>query len=472
MSARVSGGLAFGGGCLVTIAYAIGGAGYISDDYYMEDIVRNDGVIDAMVFFGFEAPARPLMGPYFAILYGVLPHFAGAQWLLLAAVNGLATLALWVYTRRTVGVEIGIYATAVFILLPNHSAVRFWHAGGNIALAVALVLLAAVCLHAGRSPWLGGALLVAGMLVYEAVFGLAIGLIGCWLIEARFVGTDRLSAMEIRRRVRVAAVMATMLTVAALTAYLRSPKRVSLEQTGPGWPDRQALDGLLGEGLTGASGLGVISLVVVAGACAWGVASFLPSFGANRSDIDRGFRFGAVLLVSSTAPLIYVGREFGVSGVFDRDNYVPSVGIVLLIGSVWALAASRFRTASHIAAVALLMWLASATIDDLGEYRDAVARGDALVEELVRNVDPSGSTVIVVPPLENWRNLEAFIYPADLAIALTWFHGEEWRNTRMPWTTGACVEIAEESLASGHEVVVYDRRTGGVSSSCEAVGGG
>lgn len=141
---------------------------------------------------------------------------------------------------------------------------------------------------------------------------------------------------------------------------------------------------------------------------------------------------GAALAVVSALPFFVSGSIFGTTGVFDRNNLVPGVGVALVLGSMWSVMRTRSEVLAAVVGAIVLGWFAFLQAEDVANYADAVSRGDRLVAALAASGADDEGYIIVVPRQEDTgTGLADFIYDNDLVGAMRYRHGGDWSSTQL-----------------------------------------
>jgi len=325
---------------------------------------------------------------------------------------------------------------------------RLWTIVATYPMAMALVLLGVREVDRGRLVR-GAVLLAAATLLYEGSVGLGLGLLGLWALA------------DLRRRLPPAALVAVPTVAAAVFAYLLSPKRdlgpKPLNNLGTLYP------GNLGLGLWGSSTVAVVAGVALMLGLVAAFAQLLPSWRSDHRE-GRWALLGVLLFLAGAAPFLASGAPFATTGLFDRNNVAPALGVALLLGSLWAMLARHAALLAKAVGVAVVVWFAVLQVEDVTNYADAVERGDDVVAALAAAPGVDDSTPILVVPAQEsaGTGLADFVYDGDLVGALRYRHGGDWSGIRL-------IENAKcEQLASTvSELQVWDWTT----STLSVVGG-
>ena len=422
-----------------SLLWAASSPDLLTDDFAHLDRLRRLGVWDAAWSWSFEHPARPLLGPYHLVTYGLIGDRPVLHALLMAALNAALAIAIWQYGRRWIGSEVALAAALLFAVAPNRASTRLWFATGNYLLAALIVLVAAHLLAHHRRPVAAAATFAAGVLLFEGVIGLVVGLLVLWTLPA------------VRQRIQTAALVVVPSLCAAAWMYALSPKR----RSGPD-PNIEASLSTLGHGLFG-SGFWGEGLTSYLGACAFaalvvlGAVAQLPSFSALRPRTPA-VMVGIVLTAFSTAPFAGAGVTFAVRGIFDRSNAIPLLGACLLLAGSVELVGRRHRRGLVAGGALLLAYLLSLGLQDVADYADAADEGRLIVERVLEDVPADPSVVVVWPVPEHGTGVAAFIYPGDLDAALRLRYERRPGRTILPWSAEQCATFARaEPDAVGYD---------------------
>lgn len=417
------------------------GAGYLSDDYVVARNLQRAGLLRGLWDLATVAPARPGAAPYYLAVYEGIGSHSAIQALVLAALNALVALAVWQAMRAVVRERTATVAALVFAAAPNRGATRMWFQVGPYLVAVGLVALVVVLLWRADRPLLAATLAVLAVLTYEGTAGVAVAAFGGWAVgDPRARRWPAFSAL-------------TAIAAAALAAWASSPK---LDVDGPGPFEHAGTipSGLLGSGLWGHDAAGAVGLAALVAGLGVLVASYLPSF-RRPGPLRREVLIGTALTALAVGPFLVGGAPFAVRGIFDRNNLVPGLGVCLILGAVLGTLAGRRLGVAVVAVV--LGGMSVANLGDLADYRAAVDDGEALRAAVLEDVDPTAGTVVVVPPLDESRGVEAFILDGDLTAALELTAGEAWASVVMPERPETCRRIVAQAIGAGAIVHVYDR---------------
>lgn len=428
---------------LPSLAWGIKGADYLTDDFVLANDMARRGVLRSSWDLAVVAPRRPGAAPYFGMIYGAIGDHPAVQASLLAVLNALVVLVLWRALRRVISPDAALVAALVFAVVPNRGSTRMWFAVGSNVLALVCVLVGFVLASRERHPPAVVAL-VLGVLMYEGVAGLALLAVVWWWSGAP------------RERWARALTPAGAVVVTAGVLWAVSPKR-DVDGPGPFHHAGTILSGVLGHGFWGNEVVGALAsmaILVLAAVCA---AQLLPSFRRSSGPVPREVVVGAVIVLVASMPFMVGGAPFAVRGIFDRNNLVPDVGVCVILGSVLAAVVRRSRPLGFAATAAVALLLAAGNLQDVRDYRAAVADGQALASRLERDVDPTVGQVVVLPPLPGDTGVDQFILGNDLTAAMELRLGRAWRAVRMPALTDDCEAVIADAARSGEPVFVYQR---------------
>lgn len=428
-----------------SILWAARGADYLTDDFPVARLIAREGLLQGGWQLGTVGPARPAAAPYYLLVYDVIGANVIAQALLLAALNALVAVIVWRALLTVVSEHTALLAATVFAVAPNRGATRLWFQLGPYLVALACLAVGAALLL-GRDRYVSGAaLVVLSILTYEGVAGVALLCVGGWLLQQR------------GRRWPPAAAVVAVAGSAIATMWVLSPKR---DAEGPGPFDHVDTigSGVLGAGFWGNELLGAIGILAVLLAVTLTLVTFLPSY--RRHDlVQREVLIGAAIVVMAVGPFVVGGAPFAARGIFDRNNLVPGIGVSLIVGALLA-AAWRWRAGTGaVLAAGVVTVLAVGNVQDVQDYRAAVREGRALERDVVRDIDPTIGTVVVLPPLAGERGVAQFILDNDLTAALELHYGSEWSSVSMPYRVETCRHRLEAALEAGRPALIYDRLT-------------
>ena len=306
---------------------------FLTDDFGHALTFEREGLIGGALERSFESTGRPLVGLYYLFVYGLVGDNPVAHALVLATAQqraghrglarGSTTASARCRLHRRAGArhrsEPGQHALVV-----RNRQLRPGHDPRDSSDSAALAIR--------NRPILASVLLAAGVLLFEGTAGLVAALIGLWILE------------EPGPRWKVGVATGAPAAIAAAGMYLASPKR------GGGSPPpldslRSMPEGLLG---TGTLGQTTSRRTRIRRArrrtIAWSLLRLLPSFGSSAA-VHRTVRIGTVIAVCSALPFVVGGSPFATSGIFDRTNLMPVLGVCIILGAL--IARPRNATARH-----------------------------------------------------------------------------------------------------------------------------
>lgn len=402
---------------LPTLAWGLFGGGFLTDDWSVWLVFDQLGVGGGLRRLAFEQPARPLAAPYYGLLYLVIGDVPVLQALILAMINAGVVVAAWAAGRRLLPPSVLWPGLVVLALAPNHAATRFWFVVGTYPLALICIFVGLVLLDR-RRPISAAAVFVAATVLYEGVVALGVALVAVWTIP------------HLRDRSPSAAIVVLPTAAVAGISFALSPKRGG---GGPGPLDNAEsfLPGQVGVGLWGSPGIAYAAGLVVLIGLSAALVSFLPSFRGLLPHASLVL-VGAALMVAAATPFLASGSIFGTTGVFDRNNLVPSVGVALVLGALWAAVHATSRPLAWIVGAAVASVFIVQQVDDLLNWRRAVRHGDSLVADIAAADLDSSRPLLVVPsqPGEG-TGVADFIYDGDLQGALRYELGGDWSDVRL-----------------------------------------
>ncbi len=398
---------------LPSLASGLLGGGFLTDDWGVWLVFDQNGLVDGLWQLAFEQPARPFAAPYYAVLYEVIGDRPVLQGLIIAAVNASLLVTAWLFGRHVLPAKVLWPTLVVFALAPNHAMTRLWFVVGTYPLALAMMFLGLWQLLRRRNLAAAG-LLAAGTLVYEGVVVLAVTLVVMWAAPAW------------RERLRAAFVAVTPAVVVAAGLFLLSPKR---DGDGPDPFDNASslVSAHFGTGMWEYPLLAQVVGAVLLLAVVVAVAAQLPSWRSSSIE-PRWLLIGVVVMLAGAAPFMYAGAVFATTGLFDRNNLVPSVGTALVLGSGWAWLRSWRPNIAAVVAIGGISWFAAMQAVDVDNFRQAVSRGDAVIGALAAapGVDDASPIIVVPEQVSNGTGMADFVYHGDLVAAMRYRHGGDW----------------------------------------------
>jgi len=432
---------------LPSLLWAASGPVFIHDDFWLLD-GYGQGDVGASLRALWEgatvAPARPGASLYYALTYALFGDHPLPHTLAQAAVNAAAAVLVLLAAEKLWREDVALAVGAIYAVLPNRGSTQLWAAVAPNAIAVGLVA-GAVLLLTRKRPVLATLALVAAVLTYEGVFGVALLVVAWWVLRDRRAHAWPWGAASI------GALLAT-----AAFSFLRSPKRqvttaglgidrVISSQIGTGvfvwaWP------AMIGSALVL---LGVLTVLVV------------PGEGRTRyrTDMVRALvLWGACLL-----PFVAVRWPIGSEGFFDRANVVIGLGTAAVLGVVLAWLVDLVpRPVGVVLAGGLVGLFAVGSLTDVAAYRTARDDGAALLAQVLADVAPTDRTVRIVPPPPAEQGVAQYASGGNLTDAVRQARGDHVEFWLIP-------EVEPQPPPA--DAVCYDRLAR-VVRPCTAADGG
>jgi len=294
---------------VLAIPYAVMGPKFILDDWFTVYWRSTRGLLRTSD----QLRSRPGAWLTFVLEFGLIGRHPLAIYLVKVALTAVTAVLIFYVARRLVTAPIAGGIAAMWVVLPNHSALEHWASTMGIQVSLILLLAGALLLlraaDAGRAPVAAVACFVASALCYEATLAASV---------LALVVLPRLRGR--RTPIRTLALELAPLFAAAAWMYAHSQH----EKTGwfsfglvfPahfGWaltPSRW-----MGQAL----GIGAAVLVVLALA-----APLSPTLRSRDRTGPRLVLAGVVLIVVGTLPFARYGIDPVALG--DRANVVSSLG--------------------------------------------------------------------------------------------------------------------------------------------------
>ena len=398
---------------VIGTAYAIGGAGYVLDDWFAAGRGRVFGVTSTTLeSFGRRRPGATIV---YGLEFGLLGGRPLLGLFMLTTLSAVTAVLWYLLLRRFLPRPFAAAGALLWAVLPNHTALEFWQSCVHIDVAVPLALMS-ILLVSGetvsrRRMTLALALLVAATLTYEAVLpAAAFGIIVTLVAHRR---------SPIRWRVG-----AVLLIGAACVGYqLAFPdpsKRFGTELA----PVQDALPGQFGWGIVGNGTPATLLLVFVLTACVVAIIRLvLPSFRPADAKPEVLIVSGLVVVMLGALPFTFY--FYAPLGAGDRFNLASAFGAVLVwLGiALWVRRAPLIALAGAAALVALAL---PARVDRQRAWTTAAGDGervaDAILERFPRPLGPSGSVVLGPAPIQR-RNIAAFLDQSNVQGMLQYLYG-------------------------------------------------
>ena len=381
----------------IGVAYAIGGAGYVLDDWFVLGNARVDGVLGAAGHDVFVS--RPGSGLLYSLIFGLLGGHPLVGLAIATAISATTAVLLYLVAARYLSRATAIAITAVWIVLPNHTSLEFWLTCVPLAASAALVLGGALLL-ARPDPttrdWAGALVLfVVGSLTYEAVVPIAVAV-------AVFAPVFAGGRLQLRRLLTAGAVFG------AVGAYLvinrNRVKHIDTDFVRL----RQVLPGHFGWGVV-RSGRGATVLLALAsvGILVALLRLALPGFRTATGVGERLVAVGVAIMALGVVP--FVAYLYAPLGAGDRFGLVSAIGGAL----VWvglAVMCWRLRPLVIAGAVVLLALAIAARVERTSTWTTAAgdsARVVAAIEQRFPD-DPPSFIVLGPAPIQE-HNVAAFL---------------------------------------------------------------
>jgi len=390
----------------VVAGYAVAGTNFVLDDWFTLRNAHFDGAWGAAG--DTQRVARPGAWITYALVFGAIGRHPLPVLLLQGAVTLATAVAFFALLRRLVRESLAGLATALWLILPNHTSLEVWASAANIALSVLLLVAGCLVLTSVRlGTWrlvVVAALFAGSVLSYEATLPVA---------ATAAVALPWIVARRIRWDAVVAAAIGLGASAVWIVAHWNPAKDVSDEVVDLsqilgahlGWgiaPEGVVADALLLAGLLGtAVALGRLVL-----------PSWRPAAGSEEWIVLAG----VVVVVLGTLPFAFY--LYAPLGAGDRFNAVSSLGGALiwagLLGLVWrahrGLAAAGLVVLAGAALVArverVMVWHKAGS--------DAVAILDGVHATIP---DPDGTIVIGPHPIQE-DNVAAFLDQSNINAAV------------------------------------------------------
>jgi hypothetical protein len=394
-------------------AYAIGGAGYVLDDWFVLGNAKVDGVLGAAGHDVFVS--RPGSGLLYTLVFGLLGGHPLAGLVIATAISAATAVLLYLVAARYVQRPVAISVAAVWIVLPNHTSLEFWQSGIPLAVSVALVLGGALLLarpDPATRDWIGALVLfAAGSLTYEAVAPTAAAI----AVFAPLLAGGRLQ----RRRLLTGAAV-----FGALGAYLvinrNRVKHIDTDFVRL----RQVLPGHFGWGIV-RSGTGATVLLALAsvGILIALLRLALPGFRPTTGVGERLVAIGLSIMVLGVLP--FVAYLYAPLGAGDRFGLVSAIGGAL----VWVglgLMCWRLRPLAIAGAAVLLALAMAARVERTDVWTTAAgdsARVVAAIEHRFPD-DPPSFIVLGPAPIQE-HNVAAFLDQSNVLGMFRYIFGRD-----------------------------------------------
>lgn len=398
---------------VIGAAYAIGGAGYVLDDWFVLGNAKVDGALGAPGHDVFVS--RPGSGLLYSLVFGVLGGHPLAGLAIATAIGAVTAVLLYLVAARYLDRPVAAATAAVWVVLPTHTSLEFWLTCIPLAASVALVLGGALLLArpdpSGRA-WAGAlALFAAGSLTYEAVAPVAVAV----AVFAPLLAGGRL---QLRRLLIAGAVFGSV--GAYLVLNRNRVKHIDTDFVRL----RQALPGHFGWGVV-RSGTGATLLLVLAsvGILLALLRLALPGFREGTGVGERLVAVGVAIMVLGVLP--FVAYLYAPLGAGDRFGLVSAIGgAVVWVGL--GVMCWRQRTAVIAASAVLLVLVVAARFERTEVWTTAASDAARVVEAIERRfpTDPPAFIVLGPAPIQE-RNVAAFLDQSNVLGMLRYVFGRD-----------------------------------------------
>jgi hypothetical protein len=320
---------------LDVILYGRHGHGFVADDWEWLRNAHFDGPLAAGGWW--QLRSRPGAWLSYFLTFGLVGDHPGVLYFILACLNGAVAAALvWTLTPR-LGLARAAGIAAVWVLIPNHTALYLWDSTLNVQLAVLFTIIG---LHLvakrddDRSVWIGVALLTASVLTYEITLGVA----GVAIVLLYWRDGWR----------RITALLAPVV-VAAAYSFLSTAH--SLQQAA--LHSKDVLEAEFGTGLGVPDALGKVSIAVLLILAAMSIVRLVRADVRSQMLDDKLVVAGLVVIALGLLPALKSGSNLQALG--DRIDAVASIGVAMMLVGIVAPVVRRVPTAAVGVGVLLLI---------------------------------------------------------------------------------------------------------------------
>ncbi|HVV36364.1 MAG TPA: hypothetical protein VHC63_07145 [Acidimicrobiales bacterium] len=395
---------------VIGAAYALGGAGYVLDDWFTLGNAKVDGVWGTpghLIFVN-----RPGAGLLYCLVFGVFGGHPLVGLALLTALGAATAAVLYVLCRRFVSVPVAAAVATVWVVLPNHTSLEFWQSCTSLAAATLLTVVAALFV-ARRAPstrqtLIAAALVTAGSLTYEAVFPVgALVVVFLPLLAGRaWRGRDLIGR-------------ASLLLPAAVYLVLYRSTQKTISKVGP---LGQVLAGHFGWGIVpGGTGATVVLLVAMLALAVAGVRLALPGFRTGTGLGERLVVIGLVVIAAGTIPFTFY--LYAPLGAGDRFDLVSSIGGALAWTGI-GLMLWRWRTVVAAGAAVLLVMAFTARVQRMERWTTAAADSNRVARAITaRFPQPPPQRVVLGPSPVQDHDVAALLDQSNVAGLLRFLYG-------------------------------------------------
>lgn len=391
------------------VVYGVAGVQFLADDWLIQANLDRFGPFGTADGLALSARALPVAWVTYNVAFGV----AGDHPLLLLGVGTLANLVvaalLYAVLTRVFSDRVALAVTALWVLVPNHSALTSWGATIHARVALALLLAGVLTVIRGRAWWVAALCFVGASFSYELT--LPVSLAAAVLLP---------SAGALSRRGRAAIVGA--LAVAVLWQRAAPHYPAALRVRSPLW----VWSGHVGAGWFGRIDVPLPLQLALAGTVALGVVVAVSLWLRGERGWDDGPTVVVAGLVVMTLGLATLNLTDAVLGdserlAADRLYAVSSMGAALVLVGLGLVV---WRRRPGVAVVGAVAAVGLGLVGTVGSARVWADEGRAAARlfpalEAAGGTDPAATT-FVLTPRDPWRRGVIGVYPVAADAA---FHG-------------------------------------------------
>lgn len=396
--------------------YALTGVTWLADDWLIVANLERFGLFGSADGLALSARALPVAWLSYNVAFGVAGEHPLVLFAIGTALNVAVAALLFVVLDRVFTTRAALVATALWILVPNHSSLTAWASTIQARTGLILLLGGVLLVLRGRG-WVGAATcFVLAAFSYELTVPLS------------FAGAVLLpTAGTISRRQRAA--MAALLAVAALWLRLHPHYPVEFHFRNPIF----VWSGHFGAGLVGTVAAPMQLRLLTSAVVAAGAVVCLALWLAG----DRRWNGGPALAVSGMA-LMALGlatinstaaaMDLTETGSVDRLFTTSSIGAAVLLAGIGLTVYERHRHLAWAGAVALVAIAVIGNVHSARTWTDAGRTAERLVGALGdASPDPADTHFVVTPP-DPWRRGVVGQTPWTAGAALThrYGYGDSW----------------------------------------------
>lgn len=396
--------------------YAITGVTWWADDWLIVANLERFGLFGTADGLALSARALPVAWLSYNLAFGVAGDHPLVLFAIGTALNVAVAALLFVVLDRVFSTRAALVATALWILVPNHSSLTAWASTIQARVGLILLLSGVLLVLRGRG-WIGAATcLVLAAFSYELTVPLSFA-------SAVLLPT----AGTITRRQR--AVMAALLAAAALWLRLHPHYPIEFHFRNPIF----LWSGHFGAGLVGTVAAPMQLRLLTSAAVAAGAVVCLALWIAG----DRRWNGGPALAVSGMA-LMALGlatinstaaaMDLAETGSVDRLFTTSSIGAAVLLAGIGLTVYERHRHLAVAGAAALVAVALVGNVHSARTWADAGRTAEQLVGALDdASPDPANTHYIVTPP-DPWRRgvVGQTPWTAGAALIDRYGEGDSW----------------------------------------------